>query len=178
MKSVSAHRILSSSDGVLSITGITIPNLRGRMRKSKVERLKETSSRSISTFMRIGEQGEVCEQFLGLPFTLCLGPNCHDCPSSQIQGSKLEIARTTDILGNICIHMKPHEVYDITTHNLWNSLQITETESESYTKVLIEKYPGLVRLVVSCASSTSKSINLWTYLYPYLQHVFYKDICI
>lgn len=44
--------------------------------------------------------------------------------------------------------MKPHEVYDITTHNLWNSLQITETESESYTKVLIEKYPGLVRLVL------------------------------
>jgi hypothetical protein len=101
VKSVSAHRILSSSDGVLSITGITMPNLRGRMRKSKVERLKETSSRSISTFMRIGEEGEVCEQFLGLPFTLCLGPNCHDCPSSQIQGSKLEIARTTDILGNV-----------------------------------------------------------------------------
>jgi len=67
--------------------------------------------------------------------------------------------------------MKPHEVYDITTHNLWNSLQITKTESESYTKVLIEKYSGLARLVVSRASSTSKWINLWTYLYPYLQRV-------
>ncbi len=60
--------------------------------------------------------------------------------------------------------MKPHEVYDITTHNLWNSLQITKTESESYTKVLIEKYSGLARLVVSRASLPHRNGSIFGHI--------------